>query len=80
MNKKRFLLLEKPKQFVGELSSEYSELISDSLLYILRKDPRRTSFLIHKLNGQPLTTSLRFFIWSDILLRNEKKKENLEVR
>lgn len=56
------------------LSSEYSEMIAAALLSILESSPRRTAFVLQKLNGQQLTNNLRKFIWSDILVRHEKKK------
>lgn len=56
------------------LSSEYSEIISESLIQTLKKDPRRIAFVLQKLIGQQLSNSLRVFIWSDILMRHERKK------
>lgn len=56
------------------LSSEYSEMIAAALLSILESSPRRTAFVLQKLNGQQLTNNLRKFVWSDILVRHEKKK------
>ncbi|CAF0718895.1 unnamed protein product [Brachionus calyciflorus] len=56
------------------LSSEYSEIISESLLTILKKDSRRIAFVLQKLIGQQLSNNLRVFIWSDILMRHERKK------
>ena len=58
------------------LTSDYSEFVADSLLSIIQKDPRRISFLLQKLTGKQLTNNLRQFIWSDILLRHERKKLN----
>ena len=54
-------------------------MIGDSLLYILRKDPRRIGFVIRKLIGQQLPNNVRQFIWSDILLRNERKRTEATV-
>lgn len=59
---------------IPDLSSEYSEIISYSLMNILKKDPRRIAFVLQKLIGQQLSYSLRIFIWSDILMRHERKK------
>ncbi len=63
------------------MSSEYSDIIGASLLAILEKSPRRTAFVLQKLSGQQLTANLRKFIWSDILIRHERKKidSNAEV-
>lgn len=62
------------KTNVINLTSEYSELIGASLLAILKISPRRTAFVLQKLSGQQLTKNLREFIWSDILMRHERKK------
>ena len=64
----------KPDKLNLSLTNEYSELIAASLLSILQKSPRRTAFVLQKLNGQQLTKNLRKFIWSDILVRHERKK------
>lgn len=56
------------------LTSEYTEFIAESLIPVLKKDPRRIAFLLQKLNGQQLTNNLRKLIWSDILVRHERKK------
>ena len=56
------------------LTSEYSEVIGESLLVILQKDPRKIAFVLQKLIGQQLTKNLRKYIWADILLRHERKK------
>lgn len=63
----------------GNLSSDFSELIGESLLAVLKKDPRRIAFVLQKLIGQQLTNSLRKYIWSDILLRHERKKIDTSV-
>jgi len=56
------------------LTSEYTEFVAESLISILQKDPRRIAFVLQKLNGQQLPTNLRKLIWSDILVRHERKK------
>lgn len=66
------------KKNMGELTSPLSEVIGEALLDILRKDPRRIDFLRNKLIGQQLTNNLRQFFWTDILLRNERKKNPLQ--
>ncbi len=63
----------------GNLSSEFSEFIGESLLSILQKDPRRIAYVLQKLMGQQLTNTLRKYIWSDILLRHERKKIDSNV-
>ncbi len=74
-----YILTEKTKKNIGELSGEFSELISESVLQILRKDPRRISFLVQKLLGHQLTHSLRQFIWNEVLLRKEMQTNNFNV-
>lgn len=71
LHKKKMESIEKTNP---NLSSEYSEIISESLIKILNKDPRRIAFVLQKLIGQQLSNSLRVFIWSDILMRHERKK------
>ena len=66
-------------KFKENLTNEYSEIIADSLLSILQKDPRRIAFVLQKLIGQQLTINLRKFIWSDILLRHERKKIEISI-
>ena len=56
------------------LTSEYTEFVAESLMSILKKDPRRIAFVLQKLNGQQLPSNLRQLIWSDILVRHERKK------
>ena len=51
-----------------------SDTLGDAMMHILRKDPRRIQFVIQKLIGQQLPNNLRQFIWADVLLRNERKK------
>jgi hypothetical protein len=73
-------LKEKSAKFQGNLSSEYTEVIAQSLLCILQKDPRRIAFVLQKLIGQQLPDNLRKFIWSDILMRHERKKIESSIR
>ncbi|RNA12572.1 hypothetical protein BpHYR1_009056 [Brachionus plicatilis] len=65
---------ESNEKTMPNLSSEFSEILSESLMNILKKDPRRIAFVLQKLIGQQLSYSLRLFIWSDILMRHERKK------
>ena len=48
-------ILEKGNSLKLNLTSEYTEFIAESLLPILKKDPRRIAFVLQKLNGQQLT-------------------------
>ena len=55
------------------MSSEYSEIISNSIIALLKRDIRRTTFIKEKLFGQQLSQALRQWIWTECLLRFEKK-------
>ena len=58
-----FSFIDEVKKTTTNLTSEYSKAISESLLCILKKDPRRIAFVINKLNGQQLTNNMvyKFF-------------------
>lgn len=55
------------------LTSQYSDIVSNSVVAILKRDPRRVIFITEKLFGQQLPITLRQFIWTECLLRFEKK-------
>jgi hypothetical protein len=55
------------------MTSQYSDIVSTSVVAILKRDPRRVIFITEKLFGQQLPFSLRQFIWTECLLRFEKK-------
>jgi len=55
------------------MTSQYSDIVSSSVVAILKRDPRRVIFITEKLFGQQLPLSLRQFIWTECLLRFEKK-------
>ncbi|CAF3608316.1 unnamed protein product, partial [Rotaria sp. Silwood2] len=55
------------------MTSQYSDILSSSVVAILKRDPRRIIFIREKLFGQQLPVSLRQFIWTECLLRFEKK-------
>jgi hypothetical protein len=55
------------------MTSQYSDIVSSSVVAILKRDPRRVIFITEKLFGQQLSLSLRQFIWTECLLRFEKK-------
>ncbi len=57
----------------SEMTSQYSDIVSSSVVAILKRDPRRVIFITEKLFGQQLPLSLRQFIWTECLLRFEKK-------
>jgi hypothetical protein len=55
------------------MTSQYSDIVSSSVVAILKRDPRRVIFITEKLFGQQLPLTLRQFIWTECLLRLEKK-------
>ena len=55
------------------MTSQYSDLISNSIVALLKHDYRRINLIKEKLFGQQLPLSLRQFIWTECLLRFEKK-------
>ncbi|CAF0990782.1 unnamed protein product [Rotaria sordida] len=55
------------------MSSQYSDIISKSIIALLKCDLRRVIFIKEKLFGQQLPIILRQFIWTECLLRFEKK-------
>ena len=55
------------------MTSQYSDIVSNSVVALLKRDPRRVIFITEKLFGQQLPLSLRQFIWTECLLRFEKK-------
>ena len=61
------------------MSSEYSEIISNSIIALLKKDLRRTAFIKEKLFGQQLSHALRQWIWTECLLRFERKSLDTDL-
>jgi hypothetical protein len=55
------------------MSSQYSDIVSNSVVALLKRDVRRVIFIKEKLFGQQLPIILRQFIWTECLLRFEKK-------
>ncbi len=54
------------------LTSQYSDIISNSIIALLKRDIRRVIFIKEKLFGQQLPILLRQFVWTECLLRFEK--------
>lgn len=67
-----FLIIELPST-PSPLTSQYSDIVSNSVVAILKRDPRRVIFITEKLFGQQLPLTLRQFLWTECLLRFEKK-------
>ena len=61
------------------MTSEYSDIVSNSVVALLKRDPRRVIFITEKLFGQQIPLSLRQFIWTECLLRVEKKPHDYDL-
>ncbi|CAF4338623.1 unnamed protein product, partial [Rotaria sp. Silwood2] len=55
------------------MTSQYSDIISKSIIALLKCDLRRVIFVKEKLFGQQLPITIRQFIWTECLLRFEKE-------
>ncbi len=55
------------------MTSQYSDIISNSIIALLKRDIRRVIFIKEKLFGQQLPLTLRQFVWTECLFRFEKK-------
>jgi hypothetical protein len=55
------------------MSSQYSDIISNSIVALVKQDFRRIALIKERLFGQQLPLTLRQFIWTECLLRFEKK-------
>ncbi|CAF2093633.1 unnamed protein product [Rotaria magnacalcarata] len=73
LNSKQLPIIDEFQSTPYPLSSQYSDIVSSSVVAILKRDPRRIIFIREKLFGQQLPISLRQFIWTECLLRFEKK-------
>ncbi|XP_053375803.1 uncharacterized protein LOC123533294 isoform X1 [Mercenaria mercenaria] len=51
-----------------------SDEIGKSILAILQKDPRKFDHVAGRLHGRQLPGSLRAYIWSDVLFKEERKR------
>jgi len=61
------------------MTSKYSDIISHSILAILRYDPRRIVFIRERLFGQRLPNKLRQFIWTECLIHFERKTSDYNL-
>jgi hypothetical protein len=55
------------------ITSQYSDIISNSVVALLKCDLRRVILIKEKLFGQQLPLILRQFVWTECLFRFEKK-------
>lgn len=51
-----------------------SDEIGKSILAILQKDPRKFDHVAGRLHGRQLPGSLRSYIWSDVLFKEERNR------
>jgi hypothetical protein len=51
-----------------------SDEIGKSILAILQKDPRKFEHVAERLHARQLPGSLRAYMWSDILFKEERKR------
>ncbi|CAF3891149.1 unnamed protein product, partial [Rotaria sordida] len=72
-NSKKLPMIDELQYMPYPMTSQYSDIVSSSVVAILKRDPRRVVFITEKLFGQQLPISLRQFIWTECLLRFEKK-------
>ncbi|CAF2926066.1 unnamed protein product [Rotaria sp. Silwood2] len=72
-NSKKLPMIDELHYTPYPMTSQYSDILSSSVVAILKRDPRRIIFIREKLFGQQLPVSLRQFIWTECLLRFEKK-------
>ena len=61
------------------MTSQYSNLISESIIALLKQDLRRITFLKEKLFGQQLPIALRQISWTECLFRFEKKPHESDL-
>ncbi|CAF1615883.1 unnamed protein product, partial [Adineta ricciae] len=61
------------------MTSQYSNLISESIIALLKQDLRRITFLKEKLFGQQLPVALRQISWTECLFRFEKKPHESDL-
>ncbi|KAL5015854.1 hypothetical protein ScPMuIL_005443 [Solemya velum] len=53
-----------------------SDIVGKSVLAILQRDSRKFEMVVGRLHGRQLPGSLRAYIWSEVLLKAERKKMN----
>lgn len=63
----------------NEMTSKYSDVISHSILAVLKCDLRRIVFIRERLFGQQLPNKLRQFIWTECLIRFERKTSDYNL-
>jgi len=53
-----------------------SNFLGESVKVVLQRDPRRFAQVVRALHGRPLPSSLRSYIWMDVMLKHERDKIN----
>lgn len=74
-----FEWIESSSAVVSSLTSNHSEILSNSLIVLLKHDIRWIGLVKQRLFGCPLPSSLRQWIWTECLLRFEKKPTDLHL-
>ncbi|CAF3505876.1 unnamed protein product [Adineta steineri] len=73
MQSRKLSVINKSPSFSYSTTSQYSDVISSSIVALLKHDLRRITFIKEKLFGQQLPIALREISWTEYLLRSEKK-------
>lgn len=51
-----------------------SEKIGKAIVQVLQRDPRKFHLVVGRLHGRQLPGTLRSYIWSDVLFRDQRKR------
>ncbi|CAF3664627.1 unnamed protein product [Rotaria sp. Silwood1] len=73
INSKKLPIINELSSTPHPMTSQYSNIISKSIVALLKCDLRRIIFIKEKLFGQQLPLTIRQFIWTECLLRFEKE-------
>lgn len=71
--------VETPTIVRTSINSNYTEILSNSLVVLLKRDIRWIGFIKEKLFGQQLSSTLRQWIWTECLLRFERKPSDVDL-
>lgn len=78
-SKKLPIIDETPPIVQTSIKSNYTESLSNSLVVLLKRDIRWIGFIKEKLFGQQLSSTLRQWIWTECLLRFERKPSDVDL-
>ncbi|CAF1075101.1 unnamed protein product [Adineta ricciae] len=78
-NSRKLPMIHESPSTVHPMTSQYSNLISESIIALLKQDLRRITFLKEKLFGQQLPVALRQISWTECLFRFEKKPHESDL-